>query len=98
RAAPAARSVEVVTVRIGHLGSVDVDRVVMETFVERPRVAGPRAVLAFREGAAVLEAHSDALRLGRNDAEFDPALRVDLRILFALLIGWCRLPVVDGLI
>ena len=70
----------------------------MEALVKRTRVTGPRAVLTLREGAAVAEAHADALGIGRHDAEFDAPLRIDLRILFARLIGGRGFPVVDRLV
>ena len=97
-AAPTARPVEELTVGVRHLGAVDIDRVVMETLVERTGVTGPRAILALREGTAVAEAHTHSLGLGRHDAKPDPPLRIDLRILFTLLIGGCGPPVVDRLV
>src|SRR6187397_333826 len=77
-ATPTSRAKKIVAVRIGHVGAIDVDSVVVKAFVQGPRVAGPRAVLAFRERAAVPKTHSDALSFRRNDAEFDAALRVNL--------------------
>jgi hypothetical protein len=69
-AAPAAGAKVVATVRIGHLGPIDFDGVIVKAFVERSRVAVPRAVLAFGELTAVAESAGDALRLRRYDAQF----------------------------
>src|SRR6185369_13338038 len=92
--APTSGTVEIVAVRIGNFGPIDVDGVVMKPFVQRSGVANPGAVLIFREGAAVPETHAHALGLGRDDAEFDAPFRVHLRILLARLIGGRWFPIV----
>jgi len=86
RAAPTAGAIEIVAVWIRNICAVNIDGVVMKPFVEWPRVTGPRAVLALGEGTAVSETHADTLGFGRDDAEFDTAFRVELRIFFARLI------------
>ena len=93
-AAPTSGTVEIVAVRIGNFGPIDVDGVVMKPFVQRSGVANPGAVLILREGAAVPETHPDALGLGRNNAEFHAALRVHLWKLLARLIGRRGFPVI----
>src|SRR5438046_7510636 len=95
RAAPTSGAIEIMAVRIGNVGPVDVDGVVVEAFVQWTRVAGPRAVLILRKGAAISETHADALGFGCNDTEFRAAFRIDLWILFARLIGWRRFPIID---
>ena len=57
--------------------------------------AGPGAVLTLCNGAAIFETHSDALGVRRDDAEFDPAFRVHLRVFLTLLVGRGRFPVID---
>ena len=92
---PTSSAIIIVAVRIGNFGSIDIDGVVMKAFIQGTRVAGPSAVRIFGEGAAILETDAHALGFGRDDAEFHSAFRVDLRILFAGLIGWRRFPVID---
>jgi hypothetical protein len=97
-AAPTSGAVEEVAVRIGDFGAVDVDRVIMKSFVERPGVAEPRTIIAFRERAAISETDANRLSFGRDDAEFNPAFGVNLRILFAPLIRGGRSPVIGGFV
>ena len=66
----------------------------METLVQRPGVARPRAVLAFCEWAAVPETHPNAQGFRGDYAKFDAAFRIVLRIFFASLIGRRRFPVI----
>src|ERR1041384_5723672 len=68
----------------------------MEAFVERSRHAIPRAVLTFRETAAIFEAHASALRFGCLDAKLHSALGINLGIFFARLVRRGGLPVIDG--
>src|SRR4029077_5669230 len=80
-AAPAIGPEEVSAVRIGNLGPINFDRIVMKTFVEWPGLANPCTVLALDEFGAVSKSHSDSFRLWRHDAKLDAPLRIDLRIL-----------------
>jgi hypothetical protein len=97
-AAPTSRAVEKVAVRIGNVSAVNVDGVVMKTFVQRPGVAGPGAIFAFCELAAVPETYANGLSFGRDDAEFDPPFGINLRIFFATLNGGGGSPVIGGFV
>ena len=97
-AAPTSGAVEEVAVRIGNFRAVDVEGVIMKSFVQRPGVTDPCAVVAFCELAAVPETDGDGLSLGCDDAEFDAAFGVDLRVLFASLIGGGGFPVIGGFV
>ena len=97
-ATPTSCAVEEVAVRIGNFGAIDIDGVIVKPFVQGPGVTEPRAVVAFCECAAVPETDSNRLSLRREDAEFDTALGVDLRILFAALIGGGGFPVIGGFV
>jgi hypothetical protein len=97
-AAPPSRAVEKVAVRIRNFGSIDINRIVVKTFVQWPGVAGPGTVVAFCELAAVPETYANGLSFGRDDAEFDPTFGVNLRILFAPLIGGGGSPVIGGFV
>ena len=92
-AAPAVGSEEKHAVGIWYFRPVNVDGVIVKTFVQGTCVTDPGAVLTFRKRAAVSETHSDALGLGCNDAEFDSAFRIDLGILLVRLIGRRRLEI-----
>src|SRR5215204_5273258 len=85
-AAPAIRPEKVSAIRIRDFGAVYFYGVIMEPFVQGPRVADPGTILAFHKRAAIPKTHPDALGLGRDDAEFYPPLRVHLRVLLALLV------------
>jgi hypothetical protein len=74
-------------VGIRHFRPVNLDRVIMKTFVQRPRVAVPGAVFPFRKLATVPEGASDALGVRRNDAEFNATFRINLWVIFTWLIG-----------
>ncbi len=97
-AAPTSGAVKEVAVGIGNVCAIDVDGVIVKSFVERPGVAGPCAVVTLCEWTAVSETDADGLSPRRHDTEFDPALGVDLRILFAALIGGSGFPIVGWLI
>jgi hypothetical protein len=71
----------------------------MEPFVLWPRVANPGAVLALRQGISyAAQVEQDTLSLRCDDAGADAVFGVDLRILFALLVGCCGFPVVRRLV
>jgi len=70
----------------------------MKPYVERSSVAGPCAIVALCEGAAVPETDANGLGLGCDNAEFNAAFGVDLRILFAALIGRRGFPVIRGFV
>jgi hypothetical protein len=71
----------------------------METLVPGPRLADPGAVLALGQGVFYgTYIEHDALGPGRDDAGPDAAFRVDLGILFALLVGCRGLPIVRRLV
>jgi len=97
-AAPTSCAVEKVAVQIRNFGAIDINRIVVKTFVQRPSVAGPGAVVAFCELATVPETHANGLSFGRDDAEFDAAFGVDLWIFFAALIGGGGFPVINGFV
>src|SRR6185295_3520869 len=90
-----AGAVKVVTVRIGHLSSVDLDGVIMKTFIQWTCVAVPGAIFSLGELAAVAKSAAHAFRFRRDDPELHATFRVVLRILFACLVGWTGLPVID---
>jgi len=94
-ASPAARAIKVVAVRIGHLSPIDLDGVIMKTFIQWPCVTVPGAVFAFFEFAAVAECAANAFGLWRHNAEPHATFRVVLRILFSRLVGRAGLPVID---
>src|ERR1019366_783895 len=86
-ASPAACAVEEQAAGVGNLGAIDIDLVVVEAFVLGRRNAHPGTVRALRHGvsyAAQIEQHT--LGLGRDDARADAPFRVDLGVLFALLV------------
>ena len=94
-AAPASRAVKEQAVRIRNFRPINIDRVIVKALVQRPCVTGPRAVLILRKRAAISETHPDALGFGCNDTEFHAAFRIDLRILFARLVGWRGFPIIN---
>src|SRR4029079_5318532 len=93
--APTIRAAEVFAVGIRNICPVDLDRIIVKSLVQGPRVADPRSVVSFGKGAAIFEADSHALGLWRNDAEFDPAFGFHLWVLFSTLVGRRGLPVID---
>lgn len=97
-ATPASGAVKEMAVRVGNFGAVNIDGVVMKSFIQRPSVAEPCAVVAFCECATVPETNGDGLSFGCDDAEFNAAFGVDLGILFAALIGSGGFPVIGGFV
>lgn len=97
-AAPTSSAVEEMAVRIGNVSAVDIDGVIVKSFVERSGVSDPSAVLALREWAAVPETDANGLSFRCDDTEFDTAFGVDLRIVFAALIGGGGFPVISGFV
>src|SRR5690242_12567727 len=93
-APPAIGSKEHHAVWIGHLGPVDLERVVVKTFVKWSRVANPGAVLTFDKFCTVAKRCLDALRFRSHDPKLDSPLRIDLRITTSRLIRGSRLEVV----
>src|SRR4051812_9858952 len=55
RAAPALCAEEEQAIGIRNFGAVDLERIIVKTFVQRPRMAVPGAIFAFRKFAAVSE-------------------------------------------
>jgi hypothetical protein len=86
-AAPAARTVEDLRARVRDGDAVNVELVIMKTFVLSVCDAGPDAVLSFGHriaNAAHIDQHSLSVR--RPQLCADAPLRVDLGILFARLV------------
>src|SRR5690349_8859915 len=96
--APASGAVEKVAIRVGDVGAVDVDSVVMKSFIQWPGVAEPCAVIALGELTAAPEADANRLSLGRDDAEFNSAFGVDLRIFFPALVRSGGFPIIGGFV
>ena len=84
--APAIGPEEDHAVGVGHLGPVDLDRVIVKPFVERARIANPGAVFPLHELRTIAERHTDALRFRRHDPELHTPLGIDLRIFVPRLI------------
>ncbi len=99
-AAPTVAAVEIQAAGVRDPGAIDDELVIVETFVLRPRDADPGAVVTLgqRVGCAAQELERDALGLGRDDAGPNAAFGVDLRILFARLVGCRGFPVVRRLV
>ena len=86
-AAPAVGTEKELTARVRNFCPVNVNGVIVKAFVQGTRVADPGAVFTLSKRAAISEAYRDALGSGRYDTESHAAFRVDLRILFARLVG-----------
>src|SRR5689334_8269493 len=82
-------------VRIGNLGSIDFDGVIVKPFIQGPRVTVPGTVISFGKFTAVSERAAHAFGFRRGDAELHAPFRVVLRKLFALLIRGAGLPVIN---
>ncbi|MGO8928376.1 MAG: hypothetical protein ACLQU3_16030 [Limisphaerales bacterium] len=93
--APAVAAVEIQAAGVRDPGAIDDELVIVKTFVLRPRVADPGAVVTLGQGVccAAQELERDALGLRRDHAGADPPFRVDLGILFAGLIQRRRLKI-----
>src|SRR5438045_1007936 len=94
-AAPATGAEEVMAVRIGNLGSINFDGVVVKTFIQVACVTVPGAILSLGELAAVSKSAAHAFGFRRDDSELQAALRVVLWKLFARLIRGAGLPVIN---
>ena len=86
-ASPTAGAVVVEAGRIGDVGPVDVQLIVVESFILRGGFADPGAVLALNEVVFdTTDVQLDGLGVGRFHAHADAALGIDHRILLAGLV------------
>ena len=97
--APTAGAIVIQAARVWNGGAINPDLVVMETFILGSSDADPGTVrLLGQRVAGGTDIELDGLGLGCNDAGADAAFRIDLGILFALLVGGRRLPVICWLV